>query len=135
MDLFDYSNYESDSFIDSAPPQILGPADPMHSNLYCSRIFREHLIVSKHHLFVSNIRVQSCTIHGNVTKTQLNIVLVIEQHKYVMHWEIHNVCSRTWIYWIPSLNNMGFGQMTFLIQDKCSKKCRGVILEKLNDIY
>ena len=30
MDLFDYSNYESDSFIDSAPPpRFYGPADPL----------------------------------------------------------------------------------------------------------
>ena len=33
MDLFDYSNYESDSFIDSAPPpQILGSSGP-HGSL------------------------------------------------------------------------------------------------------
>ena len=28
MDLFDNTNYESDSFIDSAPPQILGSSGP-----------------------------------------------------------------------------------------------------------
>ena len=28
MDLFDYSNYESDSFIDSTPTQILGSSGP-----------------------------------------------------------------------------------------------------------